>query len=146
MDSAAQWPPDVEAATGLCADGLVRIAQCASPSKGLGAFAAVSLRPGQVRPKRASNALPREPVGPSRGSDVACALPRTLGQVVGRYVGEVLTLGQLLCACAANARRRERPTPDVPPCGLSVPPRQRLFVLGRVRQRAIRSRRLRQPV
>ena len=44
----AQWPPDIEAATGLCADGRVRIAPCDSPSKGLGAFAAVSMRPGQV--------------------------------------------------------------------------------------------------
>ena len=41
-----RFPPDIDAATGLCADGRVRVA--ASPGKGLGAFAAASLAAGDA--------------------------------------------------------------------------------------------------
>ena len=58
----ALLPAGVDPTTGLCADGLVRIAQ-ASPLKGLGAFAARDLQPRLA---------------------------------IGNYVGEVLTLGQLV--------------------------------------------------
>ena len=66
---AAQLPHDVCAATGLCADGRVRIASCEPSSKGLGAFAAKSLQPGEA---------------------------------IGEYVGEVLTLGELLYVCVTG--------------------------------------------
>ena len=44
--SATPLPADVDAATGLCAAGNVRIAKCSSESKGFGAFAVNPLEPG----------------------------------------------------------------------------------------------------
>jgi len=63
LPQSALLTADVDTTTGLCADGYVRIAQCAEASKGYGAFAAKTMSP------------PFE---------------------VGRYVGEVITLSDLV--------------------------------------------------